>query len=279
MTENPKRRVVIVDDNLQSRNELNYLIKTYHPDLEVIGDFEDTASALPMIESGQAEGVFLDINFEEKGKTLGLELAKRISRLPNAPWIVFVTGYPENAEEAIEFRPFGFITKKPIDDLKLAAAIAKVREVFPIIPPPYFSPAPPVHSIEIRYKTFKATNKKTGNLVESEFITRYLVPKEIKYVQSNQGINTVKVYLVNGEVLDYVTLRLNQWLDFQLPCFVQISKNTIVHLKYVSGYKIDSSRFDAHLITFRDDPTELAIGSTFFTVFRDALRLGKSCCG
>jgi DNA-binding LytR/AlgR family response regulator len=268
MTENPKRRVVIVDDNLQSRNELNYLIKTYHPDLEVIGDFEDTASALPMIESGQAGGVFLDINFEEKGKTLGLELADRISRLPHAPWIIFITGYPENVWDVIKFRPFGFITK-PIDYLKLADAI----------PPAPAPPAPPVHSIEIRYKTLKATNKKTGNLVESEFITRYLVPKEIKYVQSNQGINTVKVYLVNGEVLDYVTLRLNQWLDFQLPCFVQISKNTIVHLKYVSGYKIDSSRFDAHLLTFRDDPTELAIGSTFFTVFRDALRLGKSCCG
>lgn len=267
MTENAKRRVVIVDDSLQTHDELNYLIKKYHPDLEVVGDFEDPILAMPIVESSQVEAVFLDINFEQQGKTLGLELAKHISRLPKAPWIIFVTGHPELEGPDIPRRPFGFITK-PITAIKLARAINEI----PI--PPSERSLPP-EPIIVHYQIIKIIDGK----VVREFRTRFLAPKEIKYVQSNQGINTVKVYLVNGEVLDYVTLRLNKWLDFKLPCFVQISKFAIVHLKYVSGYRSDPSRFDEHLLTFSDDPTELPIGKTYFKAFRDALRMGKSCCG
>ncbi len=206
MAENAKRRVVIIDDSLNARDELKYLIKTYHPDLEVLGDFEDTVSARGLIEAGQVEGVFLDINFAEQGETLGLEFANSISQLPNEPWIIFVTGYPEHALEAIPIRPFCFITK-PIDELKLAGAVDKVRNVFPVYIPP------PTTIIIIRYHIIKEVNGKTV----TEIMTRYLVPKEIRYVQTNQGVDTVKVYLVNGEVLNHVTLRLNKWLYYNLP--------------------------------------------------------------
>lgn len=271
MTENAKRRVVIVDDNLQTHDELNHLIKIYHTDLEVVGSFEDTKPVLPMIESSQVEGVFLDIHFEQLGKTLGLEFAERISLLPNAPWIIFITGYPEHALEAIPIRPFGFITK-PIDDLKLAKVVDKVRKAFPVP----LSPPPP--TIEIHYKILKVADKTESPTVIWEPRTRFLIPNEIRYIHSNQGINTVKVYLANGEVLNYVTLRLNQWLGFNQPCLLQISKFAIVHLKYVSGYRTDPSRFDEHLLTFTDDPTELPIGKTYFKALRDALKMGKTCC-
>ncbi|MEQ1638457.1 MAG: LytTR family DNA-binding domain-containing protein [Methylococcales bacterium] len=270
METNPKRRVVIVDDNPVAISALNDLLRENHPDLDVADSFENAISALPVIESGKVEGVFLDINFEQQGKTLGLELADHFSQLPHAPWVIFVTGYSEHAPEVIDLDllNYGFIVK-PINELKLAAAINRVIKKWPRTPP---------NSIEVHYPVFIPSESGSGSIVERVFTTRFLVPKEIKYVQSNQGVNTVKVYLLNGEVLDHVTLRLNQWLNFNLPCFVQISKNTIVHLKYVNGFKLNPSRFDAHLLTFRDNSTELPIGNAYFAALKETLRIGRPCC-
>lgn len=262
------RPVVIIDDEITMRDELHYVLKIYHPDLEVIGSFDDPAPASPLIEAGNVEGVFLDINFEEKGKRLGLEFANRISRLPHAPWIIFITAYPENVFEAIPVRPFGFITK-PIDHFMLETALDKVRRDITITP---LISTTPVQKIEVHHKVAKLNDNSEEGLIKHEFITRFLAPAEIRYIQSIQGVNAVTAYLVNGEILNNVTLPLNQWLNFNLPCLIKIKNNTIVNLTHASGYKLDSSRFYQHLLTLIGTPTELPIGATFFDALKEALR-------
>ncbi len=265
------RRVVIIDDDPVDRDELQDELSAY-PNLELVGSFDDPDLALPLIKAGEVEGVFLDIDFLERGPRLGLKFAEYISRLPSSPWIIFIT---EHSEEdilrwVIWLRPFGFINK-PINRLMLETALKMVDKDFTV------QPQALVSIIEVRYHEFRAPPD--GNAIaEKVFITRFLAPKEIKYIQSNQGVNTIKVYLVNGEALDHVTLRLNQWLNFNLPCFVQISRNTVVNLKYVSGFEADTSRFDAYLLKFRDCPLELPIGQVYFPAFREALRIGGDCC-
>lgn len=84
-------------------------------------------------------------------------------------------------------------------------------------------------------------------------------------------MNTVKVHLLNGSVLDDVNIRLNQWLtDFELPCFAQIRRNILVNLKHVSGFRPDTGRTDAHLLLFKDNPDELPIGANYFAEFKAA---------
>jgi DNA-binding LytR/AlgR family response regulator len=89
-----KMRVMIVEDRPLARDELKYLL-SLHPDVEVIAECEDTASAWPLIEAGHIDGVFLDIDIETEGTRAGLDLAYRIDRLafPRIPWLVFTTGY------------------------------------------------------------------------------------------------------------------------------------------------------------------------------------------
>jgi two-component system LytT family response regulator/two-component system response regulator LytT len=56
-----KMRIMVVEDRPLARDELKYLL-SLHPDVEIADEFEDTASAWPLIEAGNIDGVFLDID-------------------------------------------------------------------------------------------------------------------------------------------------------------------------------------------------------------------------
>jgi len=253
MSISQKRRVVVIDDEPLALNEISYLLTTYHPDLEIVGAFENTADALRLIMSDQVEGVFLDIafNFLENGERKGLDFARRISLLPNAPWIIFVTCYPEHALEAIEFRPFGYITK-PIDELKLAEAIKRIP------PSPLQTTLP--NPLRRKVRCRKVIQDNVGH-IERPLFDRFLEPDDVLYIQANGS-----VHLCNGEVLKDVDVKLSDWLTFNWPDFIQIHRQTIVNLKFVSGYCKD-----ARLLIFKDHSDSLDIGDTYFPGLKEAL--------
>lgn len=254
-----KKRVVIVEDHSLARNELSYLLTTYHPDMVVVGEFETPELAWETIPLGNIDGVFLDISFDQLDEKGGLKLARRIRLLNPAPWIVFVTGHEEHALIAHDFRPLGYLLK-PIDDIKLEVILNRVREEIPT----------PKARIEVKHRLLRQT---IDGRIEKVFLTKFLLPDEILYIRTNDGINTVKVFLVNGEILEDVNIRLNIWLnDYHLPTFVQSRKNAIVNLKYVSGYKSDPDSTEAYLLLFRNNPTELLIGAAYFAGVKAALR-------
>lgn len=127
----PQKRVIIVEDSVSASTKLtNQLAK--HLDIEIIGVFDTTKSALPILRLGQVDGVFLDIGFGENGggEKDGLELAKQISALSPAPWIIFITGLKEHALDAINLLPpnivYGYLLK-PYTEAQLMDAIDKVR--------------------------------------------------------------------------------------------------------------------------------------------------------
>lgn len=252
MSISQKRRVVVIEDEPLALNEIIYLLTTYHPDLEIVGAFENTADALQRITSGQVDGVFLDIAFDfiENGERKGLDFARRLSLLPNAPWIIFVTGDPKHALEAIEFRPFGYITK-PIDELKLAETINKL--------PPLPTPPRP-NPLRRKVRCRKVIQDDVGH-IERPLFDRFLEPDDVLYIQANGS-----VHLCNGEVLKDVDIKLSDWLTFNWPGFIQIHRQTIVNLKFVSGYCKD-----ARLLIFKDHSDSLDIGDTYFPGLKEAL--------
>jgi DNA-binding LytR/AlgR family response regulator len=255
-----KLRVLIVEDRFLARDELRYLL-SLHPDVEIIGECEDTTSAWPLIESGTIDGLFLDIDFETEGKRAGLDLAVRIDRLslPRLPWVVFTTGYEDYALAAHQVRPFGYLVK-PLNDAKVAHVLDRIRKAGQ----QHILVNPALNRIEIKHKT--------EDRGETIWCTKYLNPDEILYIQANNNGNTVKVQLVEGDVLDRVHLPLNRWkVDFDLPTFIQIHKSHLVNLLYVNGHKPDPFKIDGHNVTFRGCNTELAIGKNFLGDLRKAL--------
>ena len=250
-----KMRVMIVEDRPLAQDELKYLL-SLHPDVEIVGVFEDTASAWPLIEVGNIDGIFLDIDIETEGQRAGLDLAYRIDRLafPRLPWLVFTTGYEEYALAAHQVRPFGYLIK-PLDDAKVAQALDRIRKA---------QQTPPLKRIEIRHKVISCE--------ESVWCIKYIKPDDILYIQTNNNGNTVKVKLMHGEVLDGVHTALNRWkIDYELSDFMQIHKSHLVNLNHVNGLKPDFYRVEGYNVTFLGCIVELAIGKHSLDDLRKAL--------
>lgn len=252
-------RVMIVEDRPLARDELNYLL-SLHPGVEVVGAYEDTASAWPVIvaQAAYIDGVFLDIDIETEGRRAGLDLAYRMDRLalPKKPRLVFTTAFKEYALDAHEVRPFGYLLK-PLDDAKVTRALNKIRGDIAAIP------APPSR-IEIKHKTV--------NRGETVWCIKYISPDEILYIQTNYDGNTVKVQLANGDVLDGVGITLKKWQeDYDLPGIMRIHKSHLVNLSHVNGHKPAPFKDEGHNVTFRDSDKEMPVGKTYLDGLLKAL--------
>ncbi|MFA5982854.1 MAG: response regulator [Methylococcaceae bacterium] len=121
--------VVIIEDRPMARDELKYLL-SQHADISVVGEFENTETAWPILASGTIDGVFLDINIATESDTAGLDMAGKINRLglANPPWIVFTTGYDQYEEQAKKIKHFGYLVK-PLDEYKITPILNRVREL------------------------------------------------------------------------------------------------------------------------------------------------------
>ena len=267
-----QRPVVIVEDRPLSRDELKYLLSSSHPDIKVVGEFSDVEAAWALIKSGGVEGVFLDIALDLAGggDTDGLVLAQRIDRLRPTPWIVFLTGRQEHALKAHEFRPYGYLLK-PYNDAELARVLNKVRADFPKASPVksvrYQAAADAPIRIEVGYKKYIKTEQ--GH-VGATRLTRFLTLDEIVYVYANDGL--IEVHLQTGELLKDVNVTLAAWVEMKLPCFVQTRRNTVVNLKYVSGFRTNPQKEGSYLLQFKNQPVELPIGSNYFDGFKAAIK-------
>ena len=259
-----KYHVIIVEDEENARNKLKTILSKFHPDIKVMAECEDFDSACSVLEENQIDGVFLDISLSLGGSTTeGFDLAKRMSSVKPTPWIIFITGDSkklENAVTAHNFRPFGYILK-PYDDSHIDKAMQEVRKAFPLSE----------KSIRVTYIELRIGG---DGHIERIRRTRYLHKNEIKYVYAEDGA-AINVYLQTGEVLKDVNIILKDWLKLSLSGFVQIRRNTIVNLMYVSGYCVDPEREGCYLVQFKNG-TELPIGGTFFHAFVEALENQKN---
>ncbi len=113
---------VIVDDEPPMCDEIAYLLGS-HPDVAVVGRFEQPPAALAYIAAHAPRLIFLDISLPGMS---GLEMAGRLSVLRDPPLVVFITAHPEHALAAFETPAVGYITK-PVTAAKIASVLGKVR--------------------------------------------------------------------------------------------------------------------------------------------------------
>ena len=114
-----KIKVIIVDDERLSREELKIVLKSCE-DFVLIGEAENADSAKDLIEKERPDLIFLDIEMPEKS---GFDL---LESLDNVPEVVFVTAYNQYALQAFEVNALDYLMK-PIREERFAKAIEKVR--------------------------------------------------------------------------------------------------------------------------------------------------------
>jgi two-component system LytT family response regulator len=118
-----KLRTLLVDDEALSRRGLELRLRMAG-DIEIIGHCSNGREALAAIREQKPDLVFLDIQMP------GLSGFDVLAELQphELPMIVFVTAYDRFAVQAFEARAIDYVLK-PVDDTRLAATLAHVREL------------------------------------------------------------------------------------------------------------------------------------------------------
>jgi len=114
-------KACIVDDESNSREVLELMIRENHPDIEIAGVASNISDALSLIERSRPDIIFLDI--EMPGGS-GFELIKQLK--DPLPEIIFCTAYGHYAIKAIECSALAYLLK-PVSSQKLHDALEKAR--------------------------------------------------------------------------------------------------------------------------------------------------------
>ena len=108
-------KVLIVDDEKLARERLQALLQEIAGDYVVIGEAADGQQAVKEAQRLKPDIVLLDIKMPGMD---GIEAARHITALENAPAIIFSTAYDEHALSAFEINAIGYLLK-PVQTEKL----------------------------------------------------------------------------------------------------------------------------------------------------------------
>jgi len=114
-------RALIVDDEALARSKLLRMLRAF-PDVEVIGEASDGASALMLTAQLRPDVIFLDVQMPEVD---GFDVA---ASLPDyAPAVVFVTAFDQYAVRAFDAQAVDYLLK-PVEPERLARTVQRLRD-------------------------------------------------------------------------------------------------------------------------------------------------------
>ncbi|MDQ0154406.1 LytR/AlgR family response regulator transcription factor [Robertmurraya andreesenii] len=200
-------KVLIVDDEPYSRDELKHLLSSFHS-IQIVGEAETGESAILKTIELQPDVVFLDV---EMPKLSGMGAAKALMELRKIPLIVFTTAYPQFAAEAFRLNAIDYLLK-PYDEEQLQDTIARIDKFF---------------NLDMELDSEKFSGKLA---VEADGEIIYLEPKDILYIIKEEKMT--KLITNNGEFETKSSLKdlENKLLAFG---FFRIHKSFLVNLEYV----------------------------------------------
>jgi two-component system LytT family response regulator len=125
--------ILLVDDSRLARTELRHLLQAF-PDVTVVGEARHADEARAQIQALRPDLLLLDVQMP--GQT-GFEL---LASLEAAPHVIFTTAYDEYALQAFAVNALDYLLK-PVQETRLAAALAKARTQLAKAAPAPTSPA------------------------------------------------------------------------------------------------------------------------------------------
>jgi two-component system LytT family response regulator len=115
-------RVIIADDERPARSYLAAMLRAFE-DVEIVGEAEDGAAAVELIERERPDLALLDLQMPEVD---GLGVV-RLLRKTSTPLVAFVTAYDEYAVRAFEVNAVDYLLK-PVDRVRLRETLNRAQE-------------------------------------------------------------------------------------------------------------------------------------------------------
>jgi two-component system response regulator AlgR len=122
-------RVFIADDEAPARTRLKELLADVRGEIAtaVVGEAANGLEVIERLPASGARVLLLDIQMPGMN---GIEIARHLAGLPEAPAIVFVTAHDRHAVEAFELNALDYLMK-PVRAERLAAALKKAQAAGP----------------------------------------------------------------------------------------------------------------------------------------------------
>lgn len=209
-------KVLIVDDEAPARDRLKQLLQKLD-NTEIVGTAVDGKSALEACRERSPDTVLLDIRMPGMD---GLEAARHLAKLDQAPAVIFTTAYGDHALEAFDSNAVDYLLK-PIRRERLQQALAKAERLTG-------SQLSALSEVNDHARSHLSINYQ-GNI--------HLIPLDkVIYFQADQKY--VTVYHDEGEaLLDESLKSLEEEFGEQ---FIRIHRNALVAVNALTGMERDS---------------------------------------
>lgn len=193
-------KCIIIEDEPLAQDLLKQFVSD-HPDLELLGAFDNPMESIPIIESQKIDLILLDINLP---KVSGINFYKSLNK---QPLVIFTTAYAEYAVEGFEIEATDYLVK-PFPFERFLKAISRVKEKL----------------LEKPDETDKVLMIKADKKI-------FRIPyNQLHYIESLRDF--VKIHTDSGAIICSETLR---GLSETLPggIFLRIHKSYIINLNKV----------------------------------------------
>ncbi len=249
--------LVAEDESLLRRSLVEHLGRAW-PQLRIVAECEDGASAVEALAELEPDVAFLDIRMP--GLT-GLEVAAAAAEASPRTRIVFVTAYDQYAIDAFEQGAVDYLLK-PIRPERLAATVERLQRSATGA-----NDATVVEALLQRLGSRLAGTDGTPPLTwltaSAGKETRLVLVDEVCYFRADHKYTTVVT--AEGEAL--LRTPIKDLLAVLDPAtFKQIHRSTIVNLKAIAGIVRDDS--GRGTVRLKQRPETLPVSAPFMALFR-----------
>ncbi len=253
---NPCTAIIAEDEALLRHALLNDLARAW-PELVMLAECEDGASAVEALAEHQPDVAFLDIRMPGLS---GLEVAALAADVSARTRIVFVTAFDQYAVDAFERGAIDYLLK-PIQPERLAATVTRLQASTQR--PDAASLAALLDHLGAPARLADAPEPLTWLTASIGRETRLILIEDVAYFRADHKYTTVVT--AEGEALLRSSLReLLPRLD--TTYFKQIHRSTIVNLRAVAGLVRDESGRGS--LRLKQRPETLTVSQPFMALFK-----------
>ncbi|MBK9270572.1 MAG: response regulator transcription factor [Saprospiraceae bacterium] len=211
---------IIIDDERNSIEMLEWLLSTYCPDVRVLSSCESGEEGIQAIKRLKPDLVFLDI---EMPKMNGFDVLEAIGT-PDFE-VVFITAYDQFAVKAFRYAAFNYMLK-PVDPEDLAKTIGRLKEKKTV---------PDKEQMELLFQNLLNKEKQIDRIALSSGDGLIFVQtKDIMYCKAES--NYTQVALVDGRTV--LVARTLKDLDETLSGkdFHRVHHSYLVNINHISKF-------------------------------------------
>jgi len=249
---------ILAEDETLLRTALRDLLARVWPELEIVADCEDGASALEAISEHHPDIAFLDIRMPGLS---GLEVAEAAAEASPQTQVVFTTAYDQYAIDAFERGAVDYLLK-PITEARLTATMQRLQTRAA----PRATDAAALSQLlrDVMLQPGTRAEPLTWITASNGRETRLIMVDDVAYFRADSKYTIAMT--ADGEALLRKPIReLAAVLDPAV--FKQIHRSTIVNLRAVASIVRDDT--GKGTLRLKQRPETLVVSQPFMTLFRN----------